>query len=156
MDWVEKNEIWNYIDDFIGVTPVCLAQKQWEKIRSLVIALGQPSAFPGHLVKPTECFIGLGIEFKLSLNLRRISDHKLERANLLLSEWKFRTAATLTELQQQLSDIFKKDLKWWEYAMENNNGVSILDHRRQTIRITIDGSTKGEFNCRPGIGPYNL
>jgi hypothetical protein len=103
LDWVDKDELWNYIDDFIGITPDFLAQKQWDKLKSLVIDLGlQPSATPGHLVKPTECFIGLGIEFNLSLNLRRIPDDKLERANMLLSEWKLKTSATRLELQQLL------------------------------------------------------
>ena len=194
MDWLDQEEIWNYIDDFIGITPEFLAQNLWGKLQSLVVELGLlPSATPGHLVKPTDCFIGLGIEFNLSLNLRRIPDNKMERANLLLSDWKYKSRASRLEIQQllgvlnhlsgcilpgrlfvsrMLSDLreaykieprkvelspgFRKDLKWWEIAMENNNGVYILDHHRKTIRITMDGSTKGEVDGRPGIGAFNF
>ena len=40
--------------------------------------------------------------------------------------------------------------------MENNNGVTTLDHGRKTIRITMDASSKGEVDDRPGIGAYNF
>ena len=76
VDWMDKEEIWNYIDDFIGVTPDFLADRQWEKLKALFMELGLlPSETPGHLVKPTECLVGHGIEFNLSLNLRRIPDN---------------------------------------------------------------------------------
>lgn len=194
LQWMDREEIWNYIDDFIGITPDFLASRHWEKLKALVIELGLlPSETPGHLVKPTECFVGLGIEFNLALNLRRIPDDKLERAQLLLVDWKSRTSASRLELQQllgvlnhlsgcinpgrlfvsrMLSDLraaykceprkvklspgFQKDLKWWEYAMENNNGISILDHERKSIKITMDASSKGEVDGRPGIGAYNF
>ena len=55
----------------------------------------------------------------------------------------------------KISHGFKKDLQWRDFALENSNGMSILDHKRKTIRITMDGSTKEEIIGRPGIGSYN-
>ena len=194
MAWMENEEIWNYIDDFIGISPDFLAHKQWEKLQKLVTDLGLlPSATPGHLVEPTECFVGLGIEFNMTLNLRRIPDNKLERAKQLLNDWRSKSCASRLELQQllgilnhmsgcilsgrlfvsrmlsdlreaykieprrvQLSQGFRKDLKWWQFALENSNGLAILDHKRKSIRITMDGSTKGEVGGRPGIGAFNF
>ena len=142
---------------------------------------------------PTECFIGLGIEFNMALNLWRIPDEKMEKAKLLLLDWKSKTRASRLELQQllgvlnhlsgcilpgrlfvsrMLSDLrqaykmdpkkitlssgFRKDLQWWEGAMENNNGISILDHERKTIWITMDASSKGGVGGSPGIGAFNF
>ena len=102
-EWIGEEEIWNYIDDFIGICPEFLAKHRWEKLQALVVQLGLvPSATPGHLVQPTECFIGLGIEFNLSINLRRIPDNKLEKAKMLLSDWKCKSDASRLEIQQLL------------------------------------------------------
>ena len=40
--------------------------------------------------------------------------------------------------------------------MENNNGITILDHRRKTIWITMDASSKGGVGGRPWIGAFNF
>ena len=194
VEMMKKEEIWNYIDDFIGISTEKLAPYQWERLQNLVISLGlKVSETPGHLVPPTECFTGLGIEFNIPLNLRRIPTEKLKKAKALLAEWKEKTDASKLELQQllgllnhlsgcispgrlfvsrMLTDLrhsykiepekvklsygFKKDLEWWRQSLDNNNGISILDHQRRTIQITMDGSTKGEVGDKPGIGAYNF
>ena len=56
----------------------------------------------------------------------------------------------------QLSPGFQKDLKWWKMSMEKHKVVSIIDHQRKMVRITMNGSTKGEVYKRPGIGAYNF
>ena len=38
-DWLDTEELWNYIDDFIGVSPDFLAGKLWEKLQKLVAVL---------------------------------------------------------------------------------------------------------------------
>ena len=57
-----------------------------------------------------------------------------------------REAYQLEPKKVQLSHGFKKDLAWWESAMDKHNGVSIIDHQRKMVKITMDGSTKGEVD----------
>ena len=67
-----------HTDYFIGFSPDFLAHKQWEKLQKLVTDLGlMPSATPGHIVEPTECFLGLDIEFNLTLNLLQNSTREI-------------------------------------------------------------------------------
>ena len=65
----------------------------------------------------------------------------------------FREAYKVEPKRVQLSQGFQMDLKWWQFALEKNNGVSILDHEKKTIRITMDGSTKGEEGGGLGLEP---
>ena len=55
-----------------------------------------------------------------------------------------------------LSEGFRKDLQSWSSSLEYSNGILILDDERRTIKITMDGSTKGEVGERLGLGAFNF
>ena len=49
---------------------------------------------------------------------------------------------------------FKADIRWWQTAIQLRNGVSFLVPEA-TIRISLDASTDGWYQGKPGLGAYN-
>ena len=101
--WEDPPELYNYIDDYIGISVDFLADLQWTRLQNLVKSFGFPlSKTPGHLVEPTECFKAVGIEFNLPLNLVRIPPNKLAEGKKLIVEWENKEEATKNEIQRML------------------------------------------------------
>ena len=65
-----------------------------------------------------------------------------------------RRAAKLNHKTVHIDEDFRDDLKWWYEALQLRNGVSFLVHK-STALITLDASTHGWFNDKPGIGAYH-
>ena len=101
--WEDPEELFNYIDDYIGIQVDFLADTQWERLQNIIQLLGFPlSNTAGHLVPPSECFKGLGIEFNIPLNLVRIPQDKLDAGKQLILQWETKEEASKTEIQQIL------------------------------------------------------
>ena len=106
--WAVENpeELFNYIDDLIGISPDFLADLQWTRLQELLKHLGfKLSTTPGHLVPPSECFTALGIEFNIPVNLVRIPINKLEKGAELLNQWHGKEYASKHELQVLLGTL---------------------------------------------------
>ena len=58
--------------------------------------------------------------------------------------------------QTQLSDDFRKDLRWWKFQLDFWNGKSILDYSERKGIVTLDASKIGEYGNKPGVGAYNF
>ena len=65
-----------------------------------------------------------------------------------------RRAAKLPNKAVFIDEDFRDDLKWWSEALRLRNGVSFLVHD-STALITLDASTHGWFDNKPGIGAYH-
>jgi len=99
----EDLEMYNYIDDFIGIDVDFRANTQWQQLQKLVEELGfNLSQTKGHLVSPSECFRALGIEFNIPLNLVRIPEDKLMAGMQLILKWENKLEATKVEIQELL------------------------------------------------------
>ena len=102
-DWEDPEDLFDYIDDFIGIDVDFIADLQWDRLKKLLVELGlNLSTTKGHLVPPSECFTALGIEFNIPLNLIRIPENKLTAGMELIKSWEGKQEATKTELQQLL------------------------------------------------------
>ena len=66
-----------------------------------------------------------------------------------------RRAAKLSHKTIYVDEDFRDDLKWWLEALDLRNGVSFLVHV-STALITLDASTHGWIDRKPGIGAYHF
>ena len=53
-----------------------------------------------------------------------------------------------------LDEDFRADIRWWQNAIKLHNGVSFLVPEA-TIHISLDASTDGWYQGKPGLGAYN-
>ena len=53
-----------------------------------------------------------------------------------------------------LDSDFMSDIRWWQSAVVSRNGVCFLVPDA-TIHISLDASTDGWFQGKPGLGAYN-
>ena len=53
-----------------------------------------------------------------------------------------------------LEEAFRDDIQWWLEALQLRNGVSFLVHKA-TAEISMDASSNGWHDGKPGIGAYN-
>jgi hypothetical protein len=54
-----------------------------------------------------------------------------------------------------LDQEFKLDINWWHKMVRNWNGKSFLEFHH-TGDVSLDASSRGWYNNRPGIGAYNF
>lgn len=53
-----------------------------------------------------------------------------------------------------MDEDFWADIRWWQEAISLRNGVSFLVPDN-TLHISLDASTNGFYDGKPGIGAYN-
>ena len=53
-----------------------------------------------------------------------------------------------------LSEDFFADISWWQCAIKTRNGISFLVPE-STVHVSLDASTNGWFDGKPGLGGYN-
>ena len=185
------NRACGYVDDFLGVSPECLAQLNFNSVLALADHLGlRLSQTPGHIAAPsTECEC-LGVLYNTENNTMRLPQDKLEALTALLVVWINKKTATEHELAVlcgkllyaanvisagrlflnrclatkrrasrfreaiYLDEDFWADVRWWQEAIALRNGVSFLVPD-DTLHMSLDASTNGFYDGKPGIGAYN-
>ena len=100
------NRIKPYVDDFLEMFPRSLAIYLWNLLLDLVQELGLPlSSTPGHVVPPSQQFLGLGWAFDLATNTVAVPEDKLVELQEILGSWEHRCNASLKDLQRLLGKL---------------------------------------------------
>ena len=186
-----ENRAAGYIDDFIGVSPECLAQLNFSSVLALADHLGlRLSQTPGHISPPSSVCECLGIIYDTDKNVMRLPQDKVEDLTNILVSWISKQSASEHELAVLCGKLlyaanvihagrlflnrclatkrrasrhrkpitldrdFWDDIRWWQEAIALRNGISFLVPD-QTLHISLDASTNGFYDGKPGIGAYN-
>ena len=185
------NRACGYVDDFLGVSPECLAQINFNSVLALADHLGlRLSQTPGHVAAPSTVCECLGVLYDTERNTMRLPQDKVDALTTLLAVWVQKEIASEHELAVlcgkllyaanvisagrlflnrclatkrrasrhrkpiMLDSDFWADIRWWQEAISLRNGISFLVPDN-TLHISLDASTNGFYDGKPGIGAYN-
>jgi len=137
VSWISQQQgcsLFNYLDDFIGVSPPNTATTDFQVLGDLLTWLGlQESKEKSCSLSPV--MICLGVQLDTNNLTLSVSSERLCEIDQLLEQWLTKRTATKSALQSldrwQISVRFQ-DLSWWRRFLREYNGVSMINIAKWT------------------------
>ena len=137
--------VFNYLDDFIGVSPALTAHTDFQTLRDSLSTLGLQESFEKSC-PPSSVMTCLGVELNATTFTLSVSPERLCEIELLLEHWFRKRTATKTALQSLVGVCM---LMKFRYLMTCSNLIAFFDpafFRFRFSRVTEASSGTQTFS----------
>ena len=152
------NQCIAYVDDFIAACRQTDATFLWNEFLSLLSNLAGKLTKAIEILKDWTCRTSASRRQLQQLLGKLLHLSRVVRPGRLFVNRMLETLRRAERLDSfvPLPSDFHSDVLWWLRNIQNWNGISFLRFTQYHNKITLDASTNGYWNSRPGIGGFNF